>query len=1347
MMRFYEMAVIVIAFLFSTKSAYSANYYFDHLDIADGLSQNAVTCIHQDKKGFMWFGTKNGLNRFDGYAFRIYSRNDGFSGLGNSIIYCMAESVDEQIYVGTDKGVWILDNRTGRFRFFDCRLPDGRVLDYTINKIVFYEKEVWLLTANGIYISEHGSRKLEALETRLEKVLPISVTYKFTPTDLYTDGSKIWIAVPFQGIVEYERGKCRLFSLGDNVRATSVIENRNMLFVGTSSNGLAMIDKTNGKVQFVDVNSAGSSANTLIRTITNIDGNIWLGTEDGIFIYDVAGKRIDDHIVSVTGDFYSLSNNAVYSIFRDSDGGIWVGTYFGGINYIPKHDIVFEKYYQTSAPGSIKGQRIREIVAEPSGNLWIATEDDGLNYFDSKSRRFRHYSMHTPSIRLSYSNIQCLNLDGDRLWVGYFTKGIDRIDIKTGNVRHYEMSNCPTLDNNDVFSIYTDLSGQTWIGTSTGVLKYDSDTDSFVQCPEIGVFFISDICQDPGGYVWFATYNVGAIRYNPRDKTCRIFNYNPDDPKSICYNRITTIFEDSKQRLWFGSEDGGFCLYDAKTETFKSIRTSDGLLSNVVHKILEDKYGRLWISTNNGIACYEPETGKIWNYNTQNGLLSRQFNYNSGVSTADGRLYFGNISGMIAFYPDVVSEKPKELKVTLTDFYLLNRNADIEYRNRKDNKAITYEETIELNYDMSSFNIEFSTMDYSSIETNRYAYMLEGEDKNWVYTSAHNATYNNLSPGKYVFRVKADNSDGRWNNPETRLNIIVMPPWYMSSVAKFIYALALIASVYFSIRMYIRRIHKKYQLLEHEQEQRRKAEIYSAKIDFFTNIAHEIRTPLTLIKIPLDSILNQGIDSTKATEYLQIIKKNTDRLFSLINQLLDFRKIESKILKLKIEPVNIKSLIVDTLARFRPAMEQDGLSVNLRLPDEEIVSCLDKEAITKVLSNLFTNATKYGKSYVNISLLESADHKYFEIRVGNDGNKIPAGLKEKVFEAFFQIKEDKSKAGSGLGLALAKSLVELHDGRIFVDDRTENTTFVVQIPIVAQCDSSNTDSDEQLQDIVDELEPEEDVDDTVTHSVDTDDTVVPEKESILVAEDNEELLSLLKENLSKKYNVYAVNNGGDAQRILDREMISCVISDVVMPVCGGMELLHKITTGMQTSHIPVILLTAKTDDKTKIEALREGVAAYIEKPFSMVQLEEQIENLIERHNKLRQNLKRNSVIDSATIAKNRNEERFLNKVTDIVLANIEKENFNVDELAEEICMSRTSLHRKLKNVSGLTPGDFIRMVRLKKAAELLVNGEYRVNEICLLVGFHSSSYFTKSFYKQYGVLPKDYVKSLINKEP
>lgn len=1302
-------------------------YYFDHFDIEDGLSQNTVTCIFQDSKGFMWFGTKNGLNRFDGYTFKIYSRNHRADGLGNSIIYCITEDrTTGNLWIGTDKGAYIFDPRTEKFEFFDRKTSENRPMELTLNKIIVYQNEVWMLTGLGIYVFNRTIGKFASLASELNEFSTAS------PSDICIDDNKIWISIPSFGIIAYENKKYTPFYTDRQTKIIRLSTYRNLLLAGTPSNGLFLIDKATKSVRHTPLKQpwGREKESTLIHVITAIDNTVWIGTEDGIYIYSPQGMT---HLSHHPGDPYSLSNNAVYSIYQDSDKGIWVGSYFGGIDYIPKHDIAFEKYYPSSDPHSIGGSRVREMCEDKSGNLWIATEDNGLNYYDTRTKRFTRYSTNTEPIRLSYTNIQCLNLTGDKLWIGYYHKGIDVLDLNTRKIEHFEQANTPALDNNDIFTIYTDLSGQTWIGTSTGVLKYNARKNEFTKCPEIGTFYISDIHQDPEGYIWFATYNIGAIRYNTHDGTCKRFSHDPHDSTSICYNRITTIFEDDSQRLWFGSEDGGFCLYDNKTETFMQITTKDGLPSNVIHKILEDNRHTLWISTNNGLANYDPETGKIRNYNTSNGLLSKQFNYNSGIATADGKLYFGNISGMIAFSPNETRHTDKKLSVVLTKFQLFNQDIEIGSGNSSFDKVITYTDTIRLHYDQSSLNLEFSTLNYASIETNQYAYKLEGIDKDWIFSRNRQASYSHILPGEYTFRVKANNSDGKWDNPETVLQIVITPPWWQTNLAKAVYTLMVLALITSAGIIYKKRTQRKYIKQQQERERKKQEEIYTAKIDFFTNIAHEIRTPLTLIKVPLDSILGPASDPAKFKEYLQIIKRNTDRLFFLINQLLDFRKTESKILKLNKKDADINLLISDMLIRFEPVMEQTGLSVHLDLPDSHIIASIDKEAITKVCSNLFTNATKYARTCVDISLSVADNYNYFELRVSNDGEPIQPEYRQKIFEAFFQIddKDRPQKSGSGLGLALAHSLVELHKGRIFVDEEAENTTFVVQIPL------------EQDKTALPVL-PEPDFQEEWPAENDKDEDGSTESPfPILIVEDNEELLNFIAESLSKKYKTLTAANGMEALKILDKEKISLVISDIIMPIMDGIELCNRIASDLSTCHIPVILLTAKTNLDSKIKALKNGAAAYIEKPFSMPYLEAQIANLIENQHKLHKNFARNPLLGSSTIARNKTDEKFLNKLTEIINQNLDKENFNVDNLANEVNMSRTSLHRKLKEISGLTPGDFIRLVRLKKAAELLQNGEYRINEICILVGIHSQSYFTKSFQKQFGILPKDFAKTTV----
>ncbi len=1319
-----NLSALIIEVCMALIAYANPTYYFDHFNIENGLSQNSVNCAFQDTKGFMWFGTKNGLNRFDGYTFKVFMRNPQQPhSIGNSTINCIAGDPSGNLWIGTDKGVYIFNPLLEQFSPIE-QLADGIPLSsHNILQIIVHAHRAYILSGIGCYIYDLEKHNLQSLTPTLQK---LSVSFL---SGICLSGETIYLASA-TGIVSLSINelKPRIFYKNISAKITCLSINGSQLLAGTSSHGILSINKHTKDLKHLKIPSE-TNENPLIHSIQTINNDIWVATESGVFIQYANGntQRLSHH----QGDPYSLSNDAVYCIFQDRDKGIWIGSYFGGIDYLPKHEAAFEKYYPSSYHNSISGQRIREICEDSHNNLWIATEDEGLNYFNTTTKKFTNYSSNsTGPIRLSYNNIQCLNLYENKLWIGYFHKGIDVLDLNTKHITHHEQTSTPnSLNNNDIFSIYTDSSGQTWIGTSTGVLKYDSKNNNFIPIPEIGIFYISDIQEDSEGYIWFATYNIGAIRYNPHTKAVKQFHYDPNNPESICYSRITTIFMDAEHRLWFGSEDGGFCLYNNANQTFKRITVNDGLPSNVVHKIIEDCNHNLWISTNNGISCYNIESHAIKNYNTSNGLLCKQFNYNSGIAASDGKLYFGNIAGLIAFRPEDFQNTGNRLSVTLTNFQISNKDIKIGDGNSPLQKAITYSDSIRLYHDQSSFNIEFATLNFQSIESTHFMYKLEGIDNEWITTNGTRASYSNIPPGTYAFHVKANNGSEKWDNPETVLHIVILPPWWLSTIAKIIYGVLFIAACRIIYSSYKKRIRRKEAQRQAEQRQRKQEEIHTAKIEFFTNIAHEIRTPLTLIKIPLESILEtENNESQKLKDSLTIIKRNTDRLYSLVNQLLDFRKTESKLLKLDLKQANINSIIEETFLRFRPAMQQRGLTFNYTPPETAAIADIDKEAFTKVVSNLFSNATKYAKSRIDVSLEALSEHHFFELRISNDGKPIKPELQEKVFDAFFQIEETEAplQSGTGLGLALSRSLIELHHGHIFIDSQQECTTFVVQIPM-GETMLPTPEITAPAANVIDE-------------PIERSGNSLARIHTVLVVEDDKDLLRLITEKLQSKYNILAAENGAEAMKFVANEKVDLIVSDILMPIMDGIELCNQVMSDISSCHIPIILLTAKTNLDSKIKALKTGAAAYIEKPFSMIFLEAQIANLLDNRNKLRQNFYNNPFIDSLSITHNKIDERFLDKLSKIIVGNLDDDSFNIDKLAQELNMSRTNFHRKLKGITGLTPGDFIRLVRLKKAAELLCNSEYRINEICIIVGFHSQSHFTKSFQKQFGMLPKDFVK-------
>mgnify|MGYP000669784419 FL=1 len=883
------------------------------------------------------------------------------------------------------------------------------------------------------------------------------------------------------------------------------------------------------------------------------------------------------------------------------------------------------------------------------------------------------------------------------------------------------------LNDNNIYSMCRTSSGELYIGTTTGLNQYNYQSDNFTRIHKMDGIFIFSILEDSKGNIWFATYNSGIFKYNPRDKSWKNYVSSPDNPHGLPYNKVISIYEDSKQRLWFSILGHGFCSLNEDTETFISYDSSQGLANDVIYKIIEEKDDILWLTSNKGLIRFDLSTKKSTIYTDSNGLLTNQFNYCSGIKSKDGTIYFGCINGFIAFKPDLFTENTGFPPVAITDFLLFNKSADIGSTDSPLAQSVTYTQNIELKYNQNSFSFRFAALGYASPEENCLSYTLKGFDKEWYYTSkSATATYTNLKPGTYTFCVKAANGKGEWNDEYREIQIHIAPPFWKTVWAYIIYViLAIIITSYtlYRFRKQITDKHKRQlEVLESEKEK----EIYHAKIDFFTNIAHEIRTPLTLIKGPLENILKkEEINTHSLKDNLSIMERNTMRLLDLTNQLLDFRKTEAQGFQLNFMICDISQLIKDTYIRFDPAAKQNDLTFKIGLPEQNFNAAVDKEALTKILSNLFNNAVKYAKSYIHVSLHAPTDEQndFFSITVSNDGLPIPVEMKEKIFEPFVQIKNvsnGQTKTGTGIGLPLARSLTELHRGKLYLKD-SDDICFCIELPI------------KQEKTIL--LQKTE-----IEKPVNTP-TVIRQHQTdicILVVEDDPEMQSFISSQLGNAYSVMNASNGKEALKILSENTISLVVSDVMMPEMNGFELCRTLKTNIEYSHIPIILLTAKATIQSKIEGIELGADDYIEKPFSTEYLLARIANLLSNQEKLRQAFTSSPFVNAQTIALTKADEAFLEKLTEVIKSNISEPEFNVDILAEKMNMSRSSLHRKIKGIAQITPNEFIQLERLKMAAQLIQSQEYKINEVCYIVGFNSSSYFAKCFQKQFGVLPKDF---------
>ena len=1273
----------------------------------------------------MWFGTKDGLSRYDGHAFRNFRHDEADkSSIGNNFIRSIFQGEGEELWVGTDIGVYLYHPATETFSRFSPQTAGGITIEKEVNDIKSdKDGDIWFsVDWQGVFRYKPQQKELIFYEVN---------TIVNAWTICVDRENNVWIGTHGGGLNRYDRQNDRFEVIPLSEETGSDIyllfqDSYNNLLVGTANGGVKNLNLVSRQIRPLLKSEAYS--HLFVRDIIRkSDSELWIGTESGVYIYHTQRQTVES-LCHEHFNPYSLSDNAVYSLYKDREGGLWIGTYFGGVNYYSPQHTPFERFYVQNRQNTMRGKRIREFQQDRHGNLWIGTEDGGLTCYNPRTGAFRNFTPDGSDNSICYHNIHGLLADDDRLWIGTFTHGLNVLDVNTQKIiRHYKKTDDPhSLCDNSVFAIYRDDAGNLWLGTIYGLALYNPQQDNFSKIAYTGNTFIYDIFQSHDGIVWFASFNQGLFRYNPRNEAWKTFKHHPEDEKSLPHDKVVSMYEDRQKRLWVTTEGGGFCRYNPEDESFTSFSAKDGLPNDVVYKMLEDDKGRLWFTTNKGLSCFNPLTGDIKTYTLADGLLGNQFNYKSGIRTSDGKLYFGCLNGFIAFDPLTFSENGYIPPVVITGFRLFSKKAEAPGAlPPQQPKSFSATGELHLKHDQSSFSIDFAALSYTAPEKNSYACMLEGFEKEWIdLAGANSVTYSNIPPGRYVFHLKGANSDGKWNEIPTTRTIYIHPPFYKTRIAYAAYALLLCCLTLMLILSYSKRqkrqTKRRLELFENEKDR----ELYNAKITFFTNIAHEIRTPLSLIKGPVEHILTHEPDRDELTENLKVVEKNTNRLLNLSNQLLDFRKMEAKGFQLNYMRSDVKQLISDVYTRFELTARQKHLAFELQLPPDSLWADVDREAVTKIISNLFTNAIKYAQTKIVLTL-ECTDDSRLCVKVSNDGQLIPEEMKEKIFEPFFRIGDESGSSirlGAGLGLPLARSLAELHQGKLYLDLLPGLLNiFVLLLPLTQ--DAVITVQEESI-------EPE-------TEAPPDEESLFKTKPTVLIVEDDREMRHFLYHKLKPAYNVVKASNGKAALACLQKESVDIVVTDVMMPEMDGLQLCSEVKSNVDLSHIPVVVLTAKADVKSRIEGLEAGADAYIDKPFSLEHLRAQISNIFTNRNKVKQAFINSPAQNTGSIALTKADEIFLGKVTQIIDKNLSDVDFTVDLLADELHMSRSSLHRKIKGVSELTPNDFIQLVRLKKAAELLQEGSYRINEICFLVGFASSSYFSKRFKKQFGVSPKE----------
>lgn len=1034
-------SLLLIFFLVITSACANAqNYYFKHYKVENGLSNNSVLCSLQDKNGFLWLGTKDGLNRFDGYTFKVFRNDpDDKLSIGNNFILSLHEDNDGVLWVGSNNGLYQYDGNSEGFSLL--KGTDNEIRDIEMD----HQGNIWFI--EGLTIHKYQKEK------KLHQTYPTNQFFTATSICSSPNGT-IWVSSEDGTIKQYDPFHDSFYSYDVFKHSRNSVSkwieevyaiNDTMLFIGTSNQGVKLFNTKSADYVDILTYNADQTGIFVRDFIKSNDQEYWIATESGIFIYNLKTKNIIN-LKNKFGDPYSVSDNAVYTLFKDREGGIWAGTYFGGINYYSKQFNSFHKAYHTNSKNSLMGNVIREFCKDQYGNLWIGTEDAGLNKLNTKTGIYEHYQPTGSKSSISYSNIHGLFAIGNELWIGTFEHGMDVMDIRTGKViRHYDGSNKQyTLKNNFVHDIHLTKSGAIIIATARGLYKYNSQNGSISIMTEFpDHVFYTKILERNDHTLWVGTYREGVYYYNPQTGAQGNFKNQAFNKNSINGNRINDLYEDSNQNLWLATENG-FSKYNPSLNNFTRYTTKEGLPSNVVYGILEDQYKKLWISTAKGLVAFNPADGEMVVYSKSNGLLSDQFNYNSAYKDADGRLYFGNVSGFISFQPSQFIPNTFTPPVYITGFQLNNKEIIVRNEGSPLKSSISYTKEIELKYNQSSFSIDFAALSFTAPEMTKYAYKLEGLNKDWTYLKTNRKVYfTELPPGTYTFKVKAAIFGGSWSTEEVKLVINILPPFWATIWAKCLYTLVICAILYYLVRSY-----------HHRTEEKKEKEIYEAKIDFFTNVAHEIKTPLTLIKGPVDHLIESKDELPGFKDMVLILEKNTKRLLDLVTQILDFRQLEINNFSIDLSKVNVTQLLIETSESFQLLARKRNLHFTLDRPPGELFVMADEEALNKILSNLFSNAVKYASNTVEIKLypLQQNDH-FITIEFQNDGYMIPTEMKEKIFEPFFRLKENRKPKGTGIGLSLAKSLTELHQGDLYLKDRQNGMNcFILNLPLQPESD-------------------------------------------------------------------------------------------------------------------------------------------------------------------------------------------------------------------------------------------------------------------------------------------------------
>ncbi|MFB9057335.1 two-component regulator propeller domain-containing protein [Mariniflexile ostreae] len=1362
-------------FINIVNSQYS-NLKFEHLDASEGLSNNSCVEIFQDSKGFLWFGTNDGLNRYDGYQFKIYRPFlNNPNSISNSRINTIQEDRQHNLWIGTDDGLNVFDS--SREVFFRVPIFKKENSKDVINALLFddHTNSLWVATNNGLVkIFLEDTKAVETYSNlEMQHYLNIygnenSISNNNITKIIQDAKHQIWFVTNDDHLNRYD-SKTNQFERVlinipspkkfDHISKSVIIDKDGDFWMGNNLSYLIFWDRKTNTFESI---SPVKKDITIFDIYQDSNGIIWIATDgSGLYLINKDTKKAT-HIEHNPLNPFSLPNNQPSKILEDNKGLFWVGSYNKGVSKLVLSKSAFGHYfYQPGKTDGLSAKIAQAVLEDRKKRIWIGTGTGGLNLFNEQENKFTHYRSSPNRINtLSSDKILSLSESYDgSIWVGTWDGGLNKFNPETETFKRYlhDEDDSFSLSQNTVWATVEDSEKRLWIGTTAGLNVYQPHSDRFSNFKNRTGFinsipsnFIFSLFIDSknrllvGTALGLAYVNLSDLK----DEVPHNLQFNKILETSIANIRINYITEDSQGDFWVGTDLGLYQL-NANFKLLKIYSTENGLPNNIVIGIAEGDNGRLWITTKSGVSVLNPVHNSFINYNTNDGLQGEEFQSKAIEKTQDGRLIMGGINGFNLFNPKHIFAAQHVAQPEITTLKIFNKT--VKAGDTINNRVlfetnISEVKTLELKHNEGFLTFEFVALNYQNPEQTKYAYKLDGLEEDFIIAeNDRNVNYSNLSPGHYTFMVKST-TQANWDGSQiAKINIKINPPFWKTWWAYTAYVLIGILLLWVIVYVYTKQVKEDQ---EHELDQ--------LKLQFFINVSHEFRTPLTLILNPVDKILSNLADTDAVKSSALSIQRSSRRLLYLINQLLDYRKMDVGMSPLQLKKHDIITYTKDIFLLFSELSTQKNITYTFKTNSEQLIGFFDYDKIEKIVTNLISNALKFtepgGKIKVSVNKVseykrqsrfffnkkeESID--YVQIIVKDTGIGMKKQQIKKIFTRFYNV--DVNKTGTGIGLDFTKALVEMHGGEIYAESvYKKGSEFVVKLPLIQKGELTEVShvKDEFLINTIKSLEY-----DMLTTSDATTESSPTEKtglKTVLLVEDNKELRTHLKTHLSPLYKVKEAANGKEGLKMVKKHFPDIVVSDIMMPKMDGFELCRLLKSDLDTSHIPIILLTARTLDEDKIEGFQIGADEYLSKPFSLNILTVRIKNLLQAKKTLQEKFsKLTALMPSDALTTNTLDEVFLEKATKIVLENIEDLDFSLEDMYEKMGIGRSQFFRKIQSLTGDNPTSFIRTIRLKYASQLLLKNEYAIKEIAYMSGFNSPTYFSKSFKKQFNQTPKAFI--------